>query len=67
MQSNHLFARIQFGDGDLISVTRRDGTVVMRTPFALDLVGRTMSTFPGALRAVANERCGSPARASSTG
>lgn len=38
-----LFGRLQLGPGDVISVTRRDGVIIMRTPFDLDIIGRDLS------------------------
>ncbi len=31
---------------------RRDGVVIMRTPFDLDVVGRDLSKTPGVMRAL---------------
>src|SRR5580698_8309811 len=35
-----LIGRLNLGPGDIITVFRRDGTVIMRTPFALDVIGK---------------------------
>jgi diguanylate cyclase (GGDEF)-like protein len=50
-----LFERLRLGEGDVITVTRRDGMVVMRRPFDLDVVGKTMKPIPDALGASVNE------------
>ncbi|HET7490864.1 MAG TPA: diguanylate cyclase [Bradyrhizobium sp.] len=41
-----LFGRLQLGANDTITVFRRDGTVIMRTPFDLDIIGRNLGNFP---------------------
>jgi diguanylate cyclase (GGDEF)-like protein len=42
-----LFGRLQLGQDDSITVFRRDGTVIMRTPFDLDVIGRNLGNLPG--------------------
>jgi diguanylate cyclase (GGDEF)-like protein len=42
-----LFGRLHLGADDNITVFRRDGTVIMRTPFDLDLIGKNFSHLPG--------------------
>src|SRR3981081_490715 len=42
-----LFGRLQLDADDLITVFRRDGTVIMRTPFDLDVIGHNLSQAPG--------------------
>jgi diguanylate cyclase (GGDEF)-like protein len=42
-----LFGRLQLGANDIITVFRRDGTIIMRTPFDLDVIGHNMSQVPG--------------------
>lgn len=42
-----LFGRLRLGPDDIITVYRRDGTVIMRTPFDLDVIGRNLSGVPG--------------------
>jgi diguanylate cyclase (GGDEF)-like protein len=42
-----LFGRLHLGAGDIITVFRRDGTVIMRTPFNLDLIGKNLGDAPG--------------------
>jgi diguanylate cyclase (GGDEF)-like protein len=37
---HELFGRLQLGPNDIISVFRQDGTVIMRTPFDLDIIGK---------------------------
>ncbi|MDB5654485.1 MAG: hypothetical protein JWQ94_2098 [Tardiphaga sp.] len=45
-----LFGRLQLNAGDTISVIRRDGIVIMRTPFDVDVVGRDFSNTPGMMK-----------------
>jgi diguanylate cyclase (GGDEF)-like protein len=52
-----LFGRLRLGPDDIITVYRRDGTVIMRTPFDLDVIGRNLSQVPG-LAQVLNEPSG---------
>ncbi|THD46452.1 MAG: diguanylate cyclase [Bradyrhizobium sp.] len=47
-----LFGRLHLGPNDTITVLRRDGTVIMRTPFDLDLIGKNLGHFPGVQRAL---------------
>ena len=47
-----LFGRLHLGPNDTITVFRRDGTVIMRTPFDLDLIGKNLGHFPGVQRAL---------------
>lgn len=58
-----LFGRLHLGPDDLITVFRRDGTVIMRTPFDLDVVGHNLSHVPG-LHQVLTEPSGSYSRPS---
>jgi diguanylate cyclase (GGDEF)-like protein len=58
-----LFGRLRLGPDDIITVYRRDGTVIMRTPFDLDVIGRNLSQVPG-LAQVLNEAGGSYSRPS---
>jgi diguanylate cyclase (GGDEF)-like protein len=53
-----LFGRLNLGLGDTITVLRRDGTVIMRTPFDLDLIGKNFGDMPG-VRRVLSEQSGS--------
>jgi diguanylate cyclase (GGDEF)-like protein len=53
-----LVSRLNLGPNDVISVLRRDGTVIMRTPFDLDVIGKNISHFPGVQR-VLSEPSGS--------
>jgi diguanylate cyclase (GGDEF)-like protein len=48
-----LFGRLNLDPEDVISVFRRDGTVIMRTPFDLDVVGRNLSHLLAVKRALA--------------
>jgi diguanylate cyclase (GGDEF)-like protein len=47
-----LIGRLNLGPGDIITVFRRDGTVIMRTPFDLDVIGKNLGDFPGVKRAL---------------
>jgi diguanylate cyclase (GGDEF)-like protein len=42
-----LFGHLHLGPEDNITVFRRDGTVIMRTPFDLDMIGKNFSHLPG--------------------
>jgi diguanylate cyclase (GGDEF)-like protein len=53
-----LFGRLQLSDDDTISVLRRDGTLIMRTPFDLDVIGKNLGNLPG-VRKVLSEPSGS--------
>jgi diguanylate cyclase (GGDEF)-like protein len=41
-----LFGRLRLGPDDIITVLRHDGTVIMRTPFDLDVIGKNVSSSP---------------------
>jgi hypothetical protein len=47
-----LFGRLRLGPDDTITVMRRDATVIMRTPFDLDLIGKSLGHVPGVIRAL---------------
>jgi diguanylate cyclase (GGDEF)-like protein len=47
-----LFSRLNLGPDDSITVFSRDGTVIMRTPFNLDYIGRNLARVPGVSRAL---------------
>ena len=47
-----LFGRLHLGPEDTITVLRHDATVIMRTPFDLDVIGRSLSHVPGVMRAL---------------
>ncbi len=53
-----LFSRLHLGHNDIITVFRRDGTVIMRTPFDLDVIGQNLGHLPGVQR-VLSEPSGS--------
>jgi diguanylate cyclase (GGDEF)-like protein len=53
-----LFGRLQLGPEDTITVLRRDATVIMRTPFDLDIIGKNLGHVPGVVR-VLSEPSGS--------
>jgi diguanylate cyclase (GGDEF)-like protein len=42
-----LFGQLHLGPEDIITVLRRDGTIIMRTPFDLDVIGKNISNVPG--------------------
>jgi diguanylate cyclase (GGDEF)-like protein len=39
---HELFGGLSLGDGDTITVLRRDRTIIMRTPFDLDVIGKNL-------------------------
>src|SRR3954447_24135551 len=45
-----LFGRLRLGPEDTITVLRRDATVIMRTPFDLDVIGKNLGHVPGVVR-----------------
>jgi diguanylate cyclase (GGDEF)-like protein len=45
-----LFSRLSLGPEDTITVFRHDGTIIMRTPFDLDVIGKNLSHLPGIKR-----------------
>ena len=47
-----LFGRLRLDPDDIITVFRRDGTVIMRTPFDLDMIGKNLGDLPGVKRAL---------------
>jgi diguanylate cyclase (GGDEF)-like protein len=47
-----LFGRLQLQPDDTITVFRKDGIVIMRTPFDLDVIGKDLSGVPGVLRSL---------------
>jgi diguanylate cyclase (GGDEF)-like protein len=49
---HELFDRLQLGPLDSITVLRHDGTVIMRRPFDLDVIGRNIAAAPGVRRAL---------------
>ncbi len=49
---HELFDRLQLGLSDSITVLRRDGTVIMRKPFDLDVIGKNIGDMPGVKRAL---------------
>ena len=42
-----LFGRLSLGPDDTITVLRRDRTIIMRTPFDLDVIGKNLGRRPG--------------------
>ena len=42
-----LFGRLHLGPEDIITVLRRDGTIIMRTPFDLDVIGKNIGRSAG--------------------
>jgi diguanylate cyclase (GGDEF)-like protein len=55
---HELFGRLQLDPDDTIAVLRRDGTMIMRTPFDLDVIGKNLADMPGVKR-VLSEPSGS--------
>ena len=53
-----LFGRLHLAPNDIIAVFRQDGTVIMRTPFDLDLIGKYLGDLPTVKR-VMSEPSGS--------
>jgi diguanylate cyclase (GGDEF)-like protein len=53
-----LFGRLRLGPDDIITVLRHDGTVIMRTPFDLDVIGKNIGRSPTMIR-VMSEPSGS--------
>jgi diguanylate cyclase (GGDEF)-like protein len=53
-----LFGRLHLGPEDIITVLRHDGTVIMRTPFDLDVIGKNIGQAPSMIR-VLSEPSGS--------
>jgi diguanylate cyclase (GGDEF)-like protein len=49
---HELFGRLNLGDDDSITIFRRDGMVIMRTPFDLDHIGKNLARVPGVARAL---------------
>jgi diguanylate cyclase (GGDEF)-like protein len=47
-----LFGRLSLGPTDTITVLRHDGSIIMRTPFDLDLIGKNIGDVPGVRRAL---------------
>src|SRR3984893_324549 len=47
---HELFGRLSLGPLGTITVFRRDGTIIMRTPFDLDAIGRDLGYWPGIKR-----------------
>jgi diguanylate cyclase (GGDEF)-like protein len=60
---HELFGRLQLDPDDIIAVLRRDGVVIMRTPFDLDVIGKNIKDAPG-LQRVLSEPGGSYSRPS---
>src|SRR3982074_3708036 len=53
-----LFGRLQLGPDETITVLSRDATVIMRTPFDLDVIGKSLGHVSGVIR-VLSEPSGS--------
>jgi diguanylate cyclase (GGDEF)-like protein len=47
-----LFDRLSLGPDDMIWVLRRDGTMIMRNPFDLDVIGSNLGELPAVKRAL---------------
>ncbi|MDE2469013.1 MAG: GGDEF domain-containing protein, partial [Bradyrhizobium sp.] len=55
---HELFGRLHLDPDEIITVLRRDGTIIMRTPFDLDVIGQNLGHLPGVQR-VLSEPSGS--------
>src|SRR5690348_1164285 len=53
-----LFGHLKLDPSDTITVVRQDGTVIMRTPFDLDFIGRDLGNLP-LMKQVMSESTGS--------
>jgi diguanylate cyclase (GGDEF)-like protein len=60
---HELISRLHLDADDIITVLRRDGTIIMRTPFDLDVIGKNIKHAPGIDR-VLSEPDGSYSRPS---
>ncbi len=49
---HELFGRLHLGPADTVTVLRHDATVIMRTPFDLDVIGRNIGNVGGVKRAL---------------
>jgi diguanylate cyclase (GGDEF)-like protein len=49
---HELFGRLHLGPEDTVTVLRHDATVIMRTPFDLDVIGRNIGNVAGVRRAL---------------
>ncbi|SDT41506.1 sensor domain-containing diguanylate cyclase [Bradyrhizobium canariense] len=49
---HEMFGRLNLGLADTITVVRRDGTVIMRVPFDLDVIGKNIGDVAGVKRAL---------------
>jgi diguanylate cyclase (GGDEF)-like protein len=49
---HELFNRLNLDPDDSITVLSRNGTVIMRTPFDLDYIGKNLAQVPGVARAL---------------
>jgi diguanylate cyclase (GGDEF)-like protein len=49
---HELFDRLQLASSDTITVIRHDGTMIMRRPFDLDVIGKNIGAAPGVKRAL---------------
>ncbi len=53
---HNLFDRLTLGPDDSLTVVRRDGVAIMRTPFDLDVIGRNLSKGPIVSRALVENK-----------
>jgi diguanylate cyclase (GGDEF)-like protein len=49
---HEMFGRLNLGPDDTITVVRRDGSVIMRVPFDLDVIGKNIGQVAGVKRAL---------------
>ena len=52
---HNLFDRLTLGPDDSMTVIRRDGAVIMRNPFDLDVIGKNLSKSPGIKRVLVED------------
>lgn len=53
---HNLFDRLTLDPDDSMTVIRRDGVVIMRNPFDLDVIGKDLSKFPGVKRVLTEDK-----------
>lgn len=53
---HNLFDRLTLAPDDSMTVIRRDGVVIMRNPFDLDVIGKDLSKYPGVKRVLVEDK-----------
>jgi len=51
---HELFGRLRLDPNDMIALLRHDGTVIMRRPFDLDVIGKNLGDVPAVSRALSD-------------